>query len=378
MQQRLISLASICPVALEELSQTLIVLNILEKQTSVLCKSIDNTLVKPLLEKTAGTSFHLVGNEQDTIELVRDPNPRANPTKAIFESIEYVQSFCNQRLPKAVLTHFGPEFDAAIVDHLMETTLKAMVPLDVSGLPAFQQTVDQVRSFASSLGGQSRQSRQRLIDWADDASNIWLSKHVEESLNSVRRVLKRGLGRPRQVERVETQVVKHNDEVFAGNGTAEDWNTDWSDEENEPTEQALSKQQPRSPRKNGITSKEDEDVTGWGFEDEDEKLTSPVEDKAISNPDMDVETNDGDAEQDEAWGWGDDDEATNKTQSPRPTQITRLQADDTKPKTPTRNTSSQGREVTLRESYHVSALPDQILEFVVMIVEDADALFRIG
>ena len=319
----------------------------------------------------------MASSEQDTIELVRDPGSRANSTKTIFESIETLQSFCKRRLPKSVLAHFGPELDAAIVDRLIETTLKAIVPLDVNGLPVFQQTIDQLRSFASSLGKQSKQSRQRLIDWADDASNVWLSKHVEESLNSVRRILKRGLGRPRQVERVETQVVKHNDKVFTGNGASEDWNTDWSDEEKEPTEQSLTHQQPRSPRKN-VVSGEDEDVTGWGLEDEDEQVKSPVIDMAISNLETAVEANNGDADQDEAWGWGHDDEAINETQSSGPTHINHTPRNDTKAKSPARSTSSQGHEVTLRETYHISALPDQILEFIVMKVEDADTLFRIG
>lgn len=329
-------------ISLEQLAQALDILELLQEKIAVLNGSVDRTILIPLLLSTSGTSCNITVKDLDTIEVGKSSS--IGSTETIFKSIETLQSFFRDHLPQPVQASFFVKLNEKIVEILVSSTLAAVVPMDLSGLPTFQQTIEQVKSFATSL---DKGSSQILLEWAEDAPNIWLAKRSEGSLNSIRQLLKRGLGRPRQVERVETQVVTQDDKVFSSNGNQEDWDTNWSDEDEQMKSQIKAPQKNRTP-----TVEEDDDMSGWGFDEDDDEVQSKVPDEAIKSSKK-KNLNDEDDDDGEAWGWGDDPAVTKPT---------------------TRTSKPQEREITLRETYHITSLPEQILDIIVMIIEDANSL----
>ena len=304
-------------------------------------------------------TFGVIAKGSSTIELGKSSFPGS--TEIIFNNIEALQSFCRQRLPEIVQLPFLKALNGQIADLLISSTLVAVVPVDLSGLSNYQQTIEQVKSFAKSLDKESARSSQLLLDWAEDAPNIWLTKRSQGSLNSIRQLLKRGLGRPRQVERVETQVITQDDKVFASNGNQEDWDANWSDEGEAVKSPA------KAPQKNGKATAEEEedDMSGWGFDDNDEE---PIKDQetVVDQTSKDPKTGPGNDEgEGEAWGWGDDPGSPAHTRSSPIAPVTHSTIRSSKP---------QKREITLRETYHITSLPEQILDIVVMIIEDANSL----
>ncbi len=148
---------------------------------------------------------------------------------------------------------------------------------------------------------------------------------------------------------------------LAANGATTDaddhgWDA-WGDEEGEPAEPAEEKDTKPAPAKDegGVDNGDDDDAAdAWGWGDDDATATEaepgePTEDK----------TDDDDAT--DAWGWGDeardDDTAAKPELKPTPQAA-----------------GSQAREVTFKETYNISSMPQPVLDLISAIVEDGAAL----
>jgi protein transport protein DSL1/ZW10 len=164
-----------------------------------------------------------------------------------------------------------------------------------------------------------------------------------------------GLGRPRSVERVETQVVNREDGMFAGSRDLVNWDADWPEHGGDAQKEEA---EPTPPQAAEEAANEDEGVSAWGWDDEAaEEEAKPANGAATSEDDGA-----------EAWGWGDDENES--LTSPETAKRQSKQNGEPAKETPVE------REITLRESYHISAIPEQILESIVKEVEDADALSK--
>jgi protein transport protein DSL1/ZW10 len=167
------------------------------------------------------------------------------------------------------------------------------------------------------------------------------------SLDRVRTALALGRGPTRRVERIERQVVSKEDAVFAAEGEGNDWNFEWK--EDDETSAQPSNMQP-----------EEDDVSAWDFDDDESdqhRTPGPV---PAANEDQDDDSAD-------AWDWNED--------SPEKTRDTTSTTSKTGPKRVARNGTNgdvpQGREVTLKESYTITDIPDHILNIIGKDLQEA-------
>ena len=287
----------------------------------------------------------------------------------LFSDIHAIMDFLESHLPQAVARPLSEGLIPSLVSRLLSRPLASSVPSDLSSIPSFQSTLKSVLEFANFLKSRGWRGQQDLVKWTKDAPKVWLARRSESSLHSIRQLLKRGLGNPRTVERVETRMVARKDEVFPGIVNNEDWDAGWSDGGEETKPAGRTSEEPRSTKKED--DDEGEDTNAWGFDDnEDEGEEEKIDDSSHSNTDAD----DGG----DAWGWGDDDDKMNSPTSrkhPSPVKGKLAQSNGHRVQQPTAGTQSE-QEVTLRETYTITALPEQILEIIVQTVDDAEYLSR--
>ena len=285
-------------------------------------------------------------------------------TESLFADFESMMDFLESALPKSVVGPLSELLVPSLVSRLVTGPLSSCVPPDLSGLVGFESTLSHVNSFAQTLDARGWPGSSGLSRWASDAPKVWLTQRSDTSLHSVRQLLLRGLGEPRSVERVETQKVAQDDEVFQGQGNADDWDASWSDNE------GASKLRTTAVPKEKPGEADDNDGDAWGWDDNENE--EPGE--GDSSKRVDPAPSDDEDESD-AWGWDEDEEQKQASSSASKKSPNHAPSEGQSNGKPT-NKKPTEREITLRESYFITALPEQILEIVVQVVDDADSLMR--
>jgi centromere/kinetochore protein ZW10 len=275
----------------------------------------------------------------------------------LFDDLTSMIELLGAGLPSSVSGPLSKALLPHMTSSLVEGPLSSSVPPDLDSIPAFTRVLDQTKTFISVLEKHGWHGKNHLLQWVADTPKLWLTRRTEHSLHTIRALLVRGLGDPRTVERVETQTVTKDDEMFANNGANEDWNAEWSDNDDAEKREKKESTQPKASLPEG----DEEDVSAWGLDDD--------EDHGKEEPGAGL-SKEGEDEGD-AWGWGDDDKNEESPTSQRP------------PALPERSPKRNGnvtrappteRQVTLRETYNITALPEQILEIIIEVVTDAQTL----
>ena len=285
----------------------------------------------------------------------------------LFSDVRAIVEFLDSYLPQSVVRSLSEELMTSLVSRLLNGPLVLSVPPDLDGIPTFQTTLQNVLGFVKFLKSRSWRGQQDLIKWTENAPKVWLARRSESSLHSIRQLLKRGLGNPRAVERVEIQMVTRRDEMFTGSGNQDEWDAGWSDDgDGGGSETArVDKTRPTSREED-----EEEDTSAWGFDDDPEEEKGDI----VSHTDADATANADDGG--EAWGWGDDDNV-NPSTSPNHLTTANYKASQSNGHGMQASPHKRSeREYTLRETYHITALPEQILEIIIQAVDDAEYLGR--
>lgn len=168
-------------------------------------------------------------------------------------------------------------------------------------------------------------------------------------------MLSEGMHKRKTVERVETQVVQQ-DEVLATDDAGGEWDEPWGEEDDESS---------KSPTKTAKKTEQEDnetDASAWGWDEDGD--TSPAVEKKAAPGDAGQEEDDDAA----AWGW-DDQQAQSEVSSPVESRKKGAKGNKTAVKA-----AQPKKEVTLRESYAATAVPDELLEMIVQIVKDAERL----
>lgn len=264
--------------------------------------------------------------------------------------------YLSVHLPPAIAIPLSEILMPSLISRLESGPLLSSVPADLEGIADFQYTLDLVLSFANTLDKHGWHGKTSLVEWTNQAPRVWLGKRRETSLQKVREALLKGLGEPRAVERIETQTVSKDEGMFAAKGSNDDWNAHWSDEEKEDNLDLSLSRHDETPEE-----VVEEDVSAWGLEDDTTK-----ESKGQRNSQTDNITDESDA-----WGWGDEDDTAGSSKAPdlpprqaRPPNIN----GGAGPKL------SAERQMTLKETYHITALPEQILEVIIQVISDVERL----
>lgn len=269
--------------------------------------------------------------------------------------------------------------------------LNSAVPASLKKMGEFQEVIESSKVFCSSLKESSFYSCDELQEWVDNAPKVWLAKCRETALDMIRYNLsqgkdclharqfllsylltpKAGLGNPTQVERIETHMVTREEgKELAANGATgdnQDWDSAWSDAEGAGG--AAGNEQPAS----STEAKEDDgtDAWGWGEEGEEEdkaKGEGEGQEEEAAKADDSSTAEDDSAD---AWGWGDDQaaEPAADLDAPDPKAAAAGGSKEAEPQT---------REITVKEIYSISSMPDPVISLVSAILEDGATLTREG
>ena len=333
----------------------------LDDCTASLARDIMEVLLAPCIQQaTLRPSISLLING-DRIQLHQDPGSNI---PQLLAGLDNAVLWLSQRLPPPVFRPLGQRLAPAIASRLVSDYLPSIVPANLTGMAAFRSELENVNAFASHLEATSDFTPQEVIDWVANAPHVWLAKRSGSSLNSIRQILKRGLGSPRAVERVETQTVSDKDEVFApkGNDDDDDWDAGWNEETNAEPRNAL-QTTPAAAGNGDGGDIGDEDA--WGVGD-DESGTKEAEEQ----PTLGGGEDDG-----EAWGWGDEAPVADATKPISPKLSKAAQKTQTNGQSKgERSIAHNERTMTLKEIYNVTAIPEQILEITYTAINDAEKL----
>ncbi|KAK8035544.1 centromere/kinetochore protein zw10 [Apiospora rasikravindrae] len=278
--------------------------------------------------------------------------------KSLFSDLGLVMGYFAKLLPAELLQALSNVMMPALVPRIISSWLDSAVPATLKEMDQFQEVIESVRTFCQSLKDLKYNSFAELQDWVDNAPRVWLAKCRESALDSVRNKMDHGLGSPKAVERVETQTVSRSEgKELAANGAPtnneDDWAA-WDDEgEGNATEAPQAASQENGNQGAPDINEDDADAWGWGEEE-------PVEEKPTEPAAADTSVEDDPAD---AWGWGDDEPIDQPEAPPQPEAAV---------STPARN--SETREMTLKESYHISSLPEPVLDLLSTILEDGALL----
>ncbi|TIC99080.1 Centromere/kinetochore protein zw10-like protein [Colletotrichum higginsianum] len=332
-----------------------------EDRMSRLWHDVDKAIVSPRMDVEA-SSLPSIRADENVVDLHGEAGRSIDE---LLTDLQKLVEFMARRLTPDLLMFFSPIMMSDVVPRLIQVWLDAAVPSTLKDLDQFQAVTQSARGFCEVLEANGFTGFTELKEWVGSAPSIWLAKCRETALDSVRVKLSNGLGVPRQVERIEKQMVSRSEgkqltaNGVAGTTTDDDWGAAWGVDDVEESADATDTTQ--------TTQEEDDGADAWGWDDNDDTAESKEELKAQEPQEPAVEDDDDDAA--DAWGWGDDD-ATELQPELKP-QVSKTQAKKQKT-TPVEHAES--REMVLKETYHISSMPEPVLELILAILEDGAAL----
>ena len=326
-------------------------LGLLEQLIADLAAGLKNAIITPRLQLATGKYENLLTVGGDSLTILASSSPF--DIRRVFDDLGTFIRFLQAHLPSSIAAPLSKLLAPELVQGLIFQRLCFVVSEDLGALQDFTNTREQVNQFAETLASLKWPGQDRLRAWINSIPQVWLQKRQKTCLHETRRLLKRGYGDIKTVERVETRNISQQDHLFTGNTRNQEWEAEWSgEEESSPV-------QKRIERENFASAEEEEDVSAWGLDDEgDDEIKS---NRAVV-----------DNEEDDAWGWGDDHDTEDLPKSPRRALATSSEPEVDGHTNPRRRRSE--RQVTLKETYHITSLPIRILELLHNILSDADTL----
>ncbi|KAK8168092.1 hypothetical protein IWX90DRAFT_425066 [Phyllosticta citrichinensis] len=347
------------PVHLSTVVEALARLGSLENAIAKLYKSLDQAIIAPRFAPAHATDNPGFKTEKDKITVDRGAAPAG--VLATLDDARNLCQYLHGQLPGSVSEPLAEKFVPGMIARLTSDWLDPSIPISLDGLNSFQEILSSVSRFAIFVDELGWMGKSELMTWVEKAPRNWLARRKEDALASVRVLCSSGISQKKEVERVETQLVSRGDAVIGGEGTEDDWDA-WDNDEEKAVDHSEKEQETEElPPEEDI----DADASAWGLDDDAEPESAEAKSENESKGDPEEEDAD-------AWGWGDDDASaeTEASESKSPTKSATKESTQKKPPT---NQPSE-RELTLRETYSVTAIPDAIMEMVVQIVSDAQAL----
>ncbi|KAL8874661.1 MAG: hypothetical protein Q9174_000001 [Haloplaca sp. 1 TL-2023] len=328
-----------------------ILLGILEQLVTDLAAGVKNAIITPRLQLATGQDENLLAVNGDSLTVFAASCP--SDIDRVFDDLGALVRFLQWHLPSSVMASLSKSLALELVQGLISQRLCFVVPENINALQEFTQIREQVHQFAETLASLNWPGQDRLRAWINSIPQIWLQKRQKACLDGTRRLLKRGYGDIKTVERVETRNISQQDFLLTGNTRNQDWEAKWSGEEDSRPVQT------RIERENLASAEEEEDVSAWGLDDDgDNDIKS---DRNVMND-----------EEDDAWGWGDDDDTEDHPKSPQRALATTSEPGVNGHISPGRQRSE--RQITLKETYNITSLPMGILKMLHSILSDTDAL----
>jgi centromere/kinetochore protein ZW10 len=294
-------------------------------------------------------------------EVLRAEGESDRTIDTLFADMDRVFSFFAERLPPDLIESMSALMMPEVVSRIISVWLDLAVPASLDEMDKFEDVMASAKKFCARLTELKYFGFNELQEWVENAPRVWLAKCRETALDTVRIRLSGGLGSPKQVERVEKQMVSRaegQELVAAPNPVAatddDDWGAAWDDEGDEPNEEVAQPQQADQNQVGAEVEEEAADAWGWGDDGEAQEAADPQSHELQSEAQTDDAA--------EAWGWGDDDPhgvAGDETATRPPIAV-----------------PEQTREMTLKETYNISSMPEPVLQLIFAILEDGATLTR--
>lgn len=278
-----------------------------------------------------------------------------------------------KKIPQDLINTMSSVLLPEILPKITKVWLDSAVPSSLEEMDRFQQVIAAAKQFHSTLKSLGFSNLGDLQEWADSAPRVWLSKRREAALDSVRTKLSEGLGTTKSVERAEKQLVSKSEgkQLAANRAVADDddhgWDTAWDDggdEENKTAMDDDTKAAPTAAPTAAVAAAADEDdgADAWGAWGDDDAGEPEEKKETMESNEKDRQDDDDDAA--DAWGaWGDD---ANEGHGEEGTETaTKIAQPSKEPET---------RELTLKETYNITSMPQPVLDLIFAIVEDGAAL----
>ncbi|ROW09099.1 hypothetical protein VPNG_05740 [Cytospora leucostoma] len=326
-----------------------------DQRMAQLWHDIDQAIVGPRMDidNTALPAITTDGN------ILRAEGEADRTIDALFADMDRVFSFFAERLPPDLIESVSALMMPEVISRIISIWLDLAVPASLEEMDKFESVMASAKQFCDRLTDLKFSGFNELQEWVENAPRVWLAKCRETALDTVRTRLSGGLGAPKQVERIEKQMVSRAEgqEIAAAPATAaaaddDDWGAAWDDGGDEQMEEAAP---PNSAGQGQIGTGEEEDAAdawGWGDDAEAQEGAAPPPQEAQQEAQVDDAA--------EAWGWGDEEPpetAENETAARQPV---------TNP--------GQTREMTLKETYNISSMPEPVLQLIFAILEDGAIL----
>ncbi|KAI1639665.1 hypothetical protein F4809DRAFT_595168 [Biscogniauxia mediterranea] len=307
-----------------------------DQRMAVLWHNLNEAIVGPRTDpqnpqlptvKVEDSSLHLYGQADKTIA-------------SLFGDLQQIMTYLSTRLPEDLVYALSNVMMPDLIPRIISSWLDSVVPASLKDIDEFQQVIDAAGNFCAILGNLKFSGFEELREWVDNAPRVWLAKCRETALDSVRTKLSQGLGETKEIERVETQVLSASDDgeqTANGNGVA----TSTGNENNATS-----------------ASNEDDGTDAWGWGDDDNDGSNETLDALTETQTDEVPDEEGALD---AWGWGDEDTTDVPPQEP----ISKPEESQPKPET---------RELTLKETYNISSMPEPVLSLITTILEDGASL----
>lgn len=328
-------------------------LDILGPANDKLQKDLLSAIVDPILVPSIEFQSRGVRVIDSGIEV--EPETSKATVSEVLGRISQVLDYLQKSLPAPISATFSDYLVPTLSSKLISSWFSSAIPTELEKLGEFEGTLDQIVKFSQSVESLGWHGHEELVSWVNQAPRLWLTGRRVDSLDQVRKVLAASHGTTKQVERVEKEQVQA-DEAMLDNGPSDDWDAGWDDENDEEANE-----KPAEP------AEDEEDVSAWGLDD-DAKDGAPEDKSDKAGP---VEEED---DADDAWGWGDEEDEQPQKEPSEPLAAT-------KPKPTNKSEEAKdnsSREVTLRETYMVTDIPDSILDVLRRQITDSEAIAQPG
>lgn len=310
----------------------------LDEVTKTISKNIERLVLQPVT--CQGPDRHAISISVSSHQIDLSEKADTKDVGNVLQNIRSVLEYLHFNLPKSIEDSIARNIVPDLVSELITTWLTPSVPLELSDMAKFETLQADASQLAQSLSSYGWPGSQAVMDWVNRSPYTWLTKRRMASLDGVRKALALRRGPSRQVERIERQVVSQQDAAFAVKREADEWDSGWNNEREavpNPT-QALP---------------EDDDVSAWDFENDDSDKDGSSDQMKSVNDEQDDDTAD-------AWGWDEDGGSKNRDEAP-------VKHEDVLDQTASNGNNGNAvseREVTLKEVYTITDVPDFVLEII--------------
>jgi centromere/kinetochore protein ZW10 len=339
-------------VDINTIVEALAKLGLLDTFISRLSRDFDKVILWHRL--TIGTDRMVSALEVDGDKIRVDGHVIDMSIEATLSAIQTVAKYLSTRLPHSIALPLSEKLVPTIASRLISNWLLPAIPLTVKDVPQFQETLSLVLGSAEFFDELGWSGQNRLREWVDKSAEIWLARRKQDAIARMHSLLPRRVREKKPVERVETQMVSHGDVLGRHEQEEDDWGADWENEEDHAAKDA-------PPPEEEV---EEEDMSAWDDGDD-----AQEDAKGEPKPDRTAQHEEEDSD---AWAWGDEDQP--QTDVPQVPSKPKQGQPHSKEKAAAPQKSTVEKEVTLRETYTVTAVPDAIMEIILQVISDVGAL----